>query len=158
MQISISDSLLSKLLAKIKEDKIDKIVVGAVILNEKQEVLLLKRAEHDFMGGLVELPSGVVGVGESLIQALVREVKEETGTNLVKISHYVDSFDYFSSSGKSTRQLSFVAITTGGRIKLNKNEHSSYYWVEIGEQLYNSLNISKETKKIIELARNSIQE
>ena len=53
------------LLADAKADGIEKLVVGAIVVSSHR-VLLLTRAEGEFMGGLVELPSGGVEAGETL--------------------------------------------------------------------------------------------
>ena len=44
---------------------IEKIVVGAII-SKSNKVLVLRRREDDFLGGLDELPSGHVEDGEGL--------------------------------------------------------------------------------------------
>ena len=48
---------------------------GAVIFNEAGEVLLERRSDSGFWG----LPGGGVDIGESVSDAVVREVYEETG-------------------------------------------------------------------------------
>ena len=39
-----------------KDNGVDKLVIGAVITNENGEVLLMKRKQDDFMGGIFEIP------------------------------------------------------------------------------------------------------
>ncbi len=63
---------------KARQDGIVKRVAGAIITNEVGKILLLQRPLDDFMGGILELPSGNVEAEEAINQGLVREVKEET--------------------------------------------------------------------------------
>ncbi|MEE3328597.1 MAG: NUDIX domain-containing protein [Myxococcota bacterium] len=70
-------------------DGIQKAVVGAVIVKEGK-ALLIQRTADDFMGGLVELPSGTVDLGEDLMDALIREITEETGLTVSLIQIYLD--------------------------------------------------------------------
>ncbi|WP_143807922.1 NUDIX hydrolase, partial [Oenococcus oeni] len=53
------------------------VAVGAVVLNEDQEILLVKT----FFRGW-EIPGGQVENGENLIDALKREVREESGIEI----------------------------------------------------------------------------
>jgi len=46
-------------------DDIEKLVVGGIVICSNR-VLLLMRAEGEFMGGLVELPSGGVEAGAAI--------------------------------------------------------------------------------------------
>ena len=61
-----------------KDNGVDKLVIGAVITNENGEVLLMKRKQDDFMGGIFEIPGGNAEEGESIYDILKREIKEET--------------------------------------------------------------------------------
>ncbi len=56
-------------------------VVG-VVLNSKNE-LLVGRRTFEPAKGMLDLPGGFVDAGESLEQAVVRELQEETGTTAV---------------------------------------------------------------------------
>jgi len=49
--------------------------VAAIIRNEQGQILLQRRSDN----GLWGLPGGSVEIGESVRQAIVREVEEETG-------------------------------------------------------------------------------
>ncbi|MHA1991073.1 MAG: NUDIX domain-containing protein [Candidatus Hodarchaeales archaeon] len=55
--------------------------VGAVIINEQQEVLLVKltygRAQNQYL-----IPGGLLEAGETLEEGLIREIKEETGLDI----------------------------------------------------------------------------
>lgn len=95
---------------KGKKDGIMKRIAGGIISNENNEILFLKRKSDDFMGGILELPSGNVEEKETIDQGLVREVKEETGLEINKIGIFINAFDYLSRSGKKSRQYNFEAI------------------------------------------------
>lgn len=52
-------------------------VAVAVIENDRGEVLVARRAAHQHQGGLWEFPGGKVEAGETVLQALQREIREE---------------------------------------------------------------------------------
>lgn len=51
--------------------------VNVVVVNERGEILLIRRTDNNNWA----LPGGAIDLGESLTQAAVREVKEETGVD-----------------------------------------------------------------------------
>ncbi|KAL7142880.1 hypothetical protein ABFS83_08G154400 [Erythranthe nasuta] len=54
--------------------------IGAFVLNDKNEVLVVQEKSGKFRGtGVWKFPTGVVDEGEDICDAAVREVKEETG-------------------------------------------------------------------------------
>jgi ADP-ribose pyrophosphatase YjhB (NUDIX family) len=50
------------------------VAVTAVVTNDQGELLLQKRADNELWG----LPGGAMDIGESIREAVIREVKEET--------------------------------------------------------------------------------
>lgn len=58
-------------------------VAVAAIVNRQGEVLVARRAEHVHQGGLWEFPGGKIEPGETVTQALAREVSEELGLAVV---------------------------------------------------------------------------
>lgn len=55
------------------------IVVSAAVIERDDAFLLTRRAETAHLGGLWEFPGGKVEHGESVEDALVREIQEELG-------------------------------------------------------------------------------
>jgi 8-oxo-dGTP diphosphatase len=128
----MDSSLIEQLTTGATSDGVQQLVVGAVV-QDNGKVLLLQRPEDDFMGGIWELPSGKVEPGETLDQALIREVKEETGLSIAAVSTYLGSFDYQSGSGKKSRQFNFaVDVTSPEPVRLQ--EHDAYTWTALTEE------------------------
>lgn len=129
--------------SKALEEKIEKIVVGAIITNSKNQILLVKRKLDDFMGGIYEIPSGNLEKGEDIYEAIIRETKEETNLNIKEVKAYINQFDYQSKSGKMCRQFNFEVEVEEGEILLT--EHDLYKWIPL-EQIDKENEISKELK------------
>ncbi len=134
MNASVDAALLGALLRAADADGITKHVVGAVIPDAEGKVLLLHRAADDYLGSLWELPSGGVDEGETLTEALHREVAEETGLTVTAIGAYLGHFDYLSKSGKETRQFNFAATTTHDSDTVKLTEHDAHLWADRTEQ------------------------
>ena len=60
--------------------------VGLVLFNSKDEILLTKRARDPFKDWW-DVPGGFVEPGESLEQAVERELKEETGLSVSDLKY-----------------------------------------------------------------------
>lgn len=128
----IDTTLLETLTSDAERDRVQQLVVGAVVAHDGK-ILLLQRPADDFMGGIWELPSGKVDPGETLDQALIREVKEETGLDIARIRKYLGEFDYQSGSGKKSRQFNFtVDILDPEPVQLT--EHDAYTWTDLTEE------------------------
>lgn len=151
MQSNINNNTIQQLLAEAQKNGVQKLVVGSVIKRD-EKFLLLKRVSSDFMGGLVELPSGTVDAGEKLLSALTRETQEETGLEITTVLEYLGSFDYTSGSGKKTRQFNFLVEVALGDVKLSPAEHQGYHFVAPADKEFTTLNISDETKKVLTVA------
>ncbi len=148
MESLVSKEKLDELVETSITDGIEKLVVGAVIWIDGG-VLLLKRVEDDFLGGLTELPSGAVDPGEDLLEALGREVKEETNLEVSNVREYLGAFDYVSGSGKSARQYTFFVETKPGVVALDPDEHESYQITSPAEPAFSQANISENVRSIL---------
>jgi 8-oxo-dGTP diphosphatase len=121
------EETVRRLLRKADEDGVRQFRVGALIVREGA-VLLLRRAPHESFAGIFELPSGGVEPGEGVLQALIREVQEETGLRVSEVVAYVDSFDYWTRAGELARQFNFAVDVDGGEPRLEPAEHDRLVW------------------------------
>ncbi|SMC26995.1 8-oxo-dGTP diphosphatase [Clostridium acidisoli DSM 12555] len=65
------------------KSKFDKIVTGVlgIVQNSKKEVLFIKQRKGPYAGSWL-LPGGSIEKNETCVQAVIREVNEETGINI----------------------------------------------------------------------------
>ncbi|QWH15280.1 (deoxy)nucleoside triphosphate pyrophosphohydrolase (plasmid) [Bacillus mycoides] len=68
-------------------------VVGAVIFNEKNEVLCALRSPTMSLPNYWEFPGGKINEGEMPQEALVREIKEELGC-LITVGEEIEEVEY----------------------------------------------------------------
>uniref|UniRef100_A0A3B3ZK76 Nudix hydrolase domain-containing protein n=1 Tax=Periophthalmus magnuspinnatus TaxID=409849 RepID=A0A3B3ZK76_9GOBI len=86
-------------------------IVGAVIFNDKEEVLMVQEAKSECYKQWY-LPAGRVEVGESLEEALKREVREESGFDCEPVSLLL-----IQEQGPQWIRFIFLASVTGGHLK-----------------------------------------
>jgi len=102
---------------------------GVVIMNDKEEILLVKPTYKDHWS----VPGGVIDQDESPRTAALREVKEEIGLELKTIS--LLCIDYMSpqDSGYSTKDENIQFIFYGGKLSDEEISHIKLPEEEIGE-------------------------
>jgi 8-oxo-dGTP diphosphatase len=64
-------------------DRFEIDVVAAIIYNANNQLLITKRPEGFHLAGLWEFPGGKVEDGEAQKNAVAREIKEETGLDII---------------------------------------------------------------------------
>ena len=102
-------------------------VKGIVVLDNK--ILLLKRVKPSTDGlGLWELPGGGLEYGETPNQALIRELKEETGLDIVIIK---PAYTFTKiREDYQTVGIGFLCIPKNDHVRLS-DEHTDYCFVTI---------------------------
>jgi len=124
----------------------------AVLRNDK--ILIVQRAEHDYLGGNYELPGGGVEKNETISSGAQRELLEETGLGITEILDIHEAFDYKTDKKPRVRQFNLLVMARGNQIKLDPKEHSAYKWV--GQDEYQILAMSDEIKaSMVRLFKNT---
>lgn len=95
--------------------------VGAVVF-DADCVLLVRRAKAP-LAGEWSLPGGAVELGETLEEALVREVAEETGLRVIPLE-VVKTFDHIDRDGDGRIRFHYVLVDFLCRVDAESGEHS----------------------------------
>lgn len=113
--------------------------VGAMIFNKDHKFLIVKTHKWNHKFGI---PGGKIDLGETCEQALIREIKEETGLSISDIQ-FVSFYDsvYSEEFYKPIHMilLNYTCKTTNTDVQLNE-EAQSYKWVSMSEALKMDLN------------------
>jgi 8-oxo-dGTP diphosphatase len=91
--------------------------VGAVVVKDGK-ALIVKRA-HEPRQGEWSLPGGHVELGETLVEALRREIKEETGLDIA-VGPIIEVFDRVHRAGDRVRYhfviIDYLCTCSGGTV------------------------------------------
>lgn len=105
--------------------------VNVVVSNDDGEVLLIRRTDNQNWA----VPGGAIDLGESMVQAAVRETKEESGidcsvTGLVGVYTDPKHVILYTSNGEVRQEFSILltARATGGA-PTPSDESSEVRWV-----------------------------
>jgi ADP-ribose pyrophosphatase YjhB (NUDIX family) len=104
--------------------------VGAVIEDERGRLLLIKRG-HAPGAGLWSLPGGRIEPGETDAQALVREMREETGL-LVEAGRLIGTVQRPAGDGDVFDIRDYEARVAGGTLRAS-DDAADARWVPAAE-------------------------
>ena len=124
--------------------------VGAVVFKEDR-VLLIKRGKAP-RSGEWSLPGGAQELGETVKEAVLREVKEETGLTVI-LTCLLDVIDFIETE-ENTLSFHYTLVDYGaeyvsGTLKADSDAADAQFFL-LEEAL--ALPLWSETKRIIELA------
>src|ERR671936_1179062 len=111
------------------------VAVTAVVVSDQGELLLQKRTDNDLWG----LPGGAMNIGESIGQAVVREVKEETSLDVEPtgvVGIYSDPGHIIAYANGEVRQefsVCFTARVVGGEVSVADEESTEVRFVPTSE-------------------------
>lgn len=122
------------------------LTVRGIIKNSDDEILIVKRHPKSKTDPeMWELPGGKVEKGEHFIDALVREIKEETNLDC-EVGDFCEAVqnDYMH---KRTVQLMMYLTDIEGEVKIS-DEHTEFMWATLEKT--KTLEISSSLKKVLE--------
>lgn len=121
--------------------------VGAVILDPQERILLVR--SHKWHGRYV-IPGGHIELGESMEEALRREIREETGLEIRDLAFIAfQEFIYDEAFWKKRHYVffDFCCRTDGGEVTLNE-ESQAYQWATLEQAL--AMDIEPYTRRLLE--------
>lgn len=98
-----------------KEDKVDAVVIAALHRNS-EKMVLIKQFRVPINEYIYELPAGLIDGDEEIGKAISRELKEETGLNIVSINNVNSKDKLYLSPGMTDESVSFVYCLCEGEI------------------------------------------
>ena len=130
---------------------------GAIVIHkdgDQYKILLVKN--HN--GRNYSFPKGHVEKGETEQQTAVREVKEETGLDIVIIDSFREVADYCPFGKIKKRVVFFMAQTFSDKVTIQREELDSYMWVDLFEAHHkctygNDLRVIRKAKENLDKLR-----
>ena len=108
------------------------VAVDGIVENDNNEILLVKHRHH----GVYTIPGGQVEIGENLMEALIREIKEETGIDasvekLICVSSNTCTYQGYNGYGTVPTKVmfGFTCRYIGGTL-CTSDETSETLWVD----------------------------
>ncbi|MDB5169194.1 MAG: GDP-mannose mannosyl hydrolase [Candidatus Saccharibacteria bacterium] len=113
-------------------------VAKTVLVNDRNEILLLRRSPTDVVRpGTADFPGGSVDPGEDIMEAAVREIKEESGLiierDAIKLAYAKTSPP--STDGTILIRLLFIAKSPPNPEVQLSYEHDKYWWHPLSETM-----------------------
>lgn len=130
-------------------------IARAILFNEKNEICLLKIYGDDDFGhrDYYETPGGGVKDNELISDAVLREIKEETGCEGIIISNLGLVDDYYNLIHRNNLNYYFlVKVTSFGKQALEETEKKiikDLIWINIDDAIYLYENMNEEKLEIL---------
>ena len=127
-------------------DKITKCILSNMcMLYKGDEVLVINRTKSDWPG--LSFPGGHVEKGESLEEAVIREMKEETGLDIKNpILCAIKDWDW----GNDTRYLGLLYKCNEFQGELKNSEEGEVFWIK-KDKLLNTYPLSQDFEELYNL-------
>ena len=102
---------------KLQHPRTDAVII-IVTDEEKEHLLLIREFRLELDREIYGLPAGLIDPGESAAEAAIRELKEETGLDMIRFRHVLPAS--YSAVGLSNEQCICVFGIAGGTIAPSK--------------------------------------
>lgn len=123
------------------EDNIDAVIIVATHVDENK-LVIIKQFRVPLNDYVYELPAGLIDSGEDFETTVKRELKEETGLDLIEIDYDKTKKRAYISTGMTDESAALVYCSCSGEI--------SKEYLEADEDIEVFLLSKKEAKRLIE--------
>ena len=108
--------------------------VKVFLKNPERKFLLVKRNTEKYknVSGVWDIVGGRIEPGQTLLENLRREVKEETGLEIISEPKLLSAQDIIPNEEKHIVRLSYVAETKGQPV-LDITENVDFQWLSVEE-------------------------
>ncbi|ASW43477.1 NUDIX hydrolase [Clostridium isatidis] len=104
-----------------KKDKIDAVVIIPRHI-EENKLVIIKQFRVPLNDFVIELPAGLIDGNETFEEAVKRELKEETGLDLVNIDYNKTIEKTYASVGMTDESFALVSCNCKGKVSLENLE------------------------------------
>lgn len=101
-------------------------VVAAVIVNKENEFFCARRKNEGPLALKWEFPGGKIENGESLTEALIREIKEEFSTK-IQVNDFIMTVKHQYETFHITMHAFYATVINGDLVL---NEHTDFKWLK----------------------------
>ncbi|MHC1682112.1 MAG: NUDIX hydrolase [Clostridiaceae bacterium] len=98
-----------------KEEKIDAVVITA-LHKESKKIVCIRQFRIPLNDYVYELPAGLVDGDEGIDTAVKRELKEETGLDVIKINHEKTKSGLYASAGMTDESVALTFCICQGTV------------------------------------------
>lgn len=138
------------------------LTLKAVVVGKNGKVLLIRRSkEKEINPGMWDLPGGHIEKSETVKEALLREVQEETGLlvepgPIIRVVEFEKGHEAFK---QEKRGLRFIAWAENEDVQLSR-EHEKFIWLELDEAIEKfslKKGFEKEKRETLEAAKKYLE-
>ncbi|NLL29508.1 MAG: NUDIX hydrolase [Clostridiales bacterium] len=128
-----------------KKDRIDAVVIIPKHI-EENKLVIIKQFRVPINDYVIELPAGLIDGEESFEEAVKRELKEETGLDLVNIDYDKTIEKTYASVGMTDESFALVSCNCKGKVSLEN--------LEADEEIEVKMITKEEGKEILKSGQN----
>nr|WP_240951782.1 NUDIX domain-containing protein [Bacillus sp. RO2] len=104
-----------------------------------------------------KFPSGHIEYGEDILYSARREVKEETGLDVIPIGT-TGVYNFISSTNNQVIKFHFIGEVTGGTLNLEEDEITDSKWLKVNDLLTFENQDLREPHVIKQIVDNLLEE
>jgi len=113
------------------DDKKHIVAITAVIKNQAEDkFLILKRSDQEIaFPGKWAFPGGKIEKGQTIIDTLRREVKEETGLDIADYKEYLKDYTFIRPDGHNVVGLTFLVKANSDNVTIS-TDFTEFAWLK----------------------------